>query len=160
MLRAPSCCADSPEVGIFLRLLEYHQGILFLTTNRVASFDEAFHSRISVALHYDELDAAARGRVWQNLLQLALPGGDASALQLGALARHPLNGRQIRNVLRLAQALARDEGTALQQRHLDRVIAVTEAFRPHQPHPLPTATLLAAAAAAAAVAIAWLRSGK
>ncbi|RIB27063.1 P-loop containing nucleoside triphosphate hydrolase protein [Gigaspora rosea] len=27
-------------VGIFLRLLEYHQGILFLTTNRVESFDK------------------------------------------------------------------------------------------------------------------------
>lgn len=25
-------------VGIFLRLLEYHQGVLFLTTNRVKCF--------------------------------------------------------------------------------------------------------------------------
>lgn len=39
-------------VGIFLRLLEYHQGILFLTTNRVKSFDNAFYSRISIALKY------------------------------------------------------------------------------------------------------------
>src|SRR5690348_1764601 len=27
-------------VGIFLRLLEYHQGVLFLTTNRVECLDE------------------------------------------------------------------------------------------------------------------------
>jgi ATPase family associated with various cellular activities (AAA) len=32
-------------VSIFLRLLEYFQGILFLTTNRVETFDDAFQSR-------------------------------------------------------------------------------------------------------------------
>merc|ERR1711985_89974 len=37
-------------VGIFLRLLEYHKGILFLTTNRIDVFDAAVYSRISVAL--------------------------------------------------------------------------------------------------------------
>ena len=39
-------------VGVFLRLLEYHQGVLFLTTNRVKNIDSAFYSRISVALQY------------------------------------------------------------------------------------------------------------
>ena len=29
-------------VGVFLRLLEYYPGILFLTTNRAANIDEAF----------------------------------------------------------------------------------------------------------------------
>jgi SpoVK/Ycf46/Vps4 family AAA+-type ATPase len=32
-------------VGTFLRLLEYYDGVLFLTTNRVHNFDEAFYSR-------------------------------------------------------------------------------------------------------------------
>lgn len=35
-------------VATFLRLLEYHSGVLFLTTNRVKAFDEAFLSRVSV----------------------------------------------------------------------------------------------------------------
>jgi ATPase family associated with various cellular activities (AAA) len=35
-------------VSIFLRLLEYFQGILFLTTNRVETFDDAFQSRTSL----------------------------------------------------------------------------------------------------------------
>lgn len=47
-------------VGVFLRKLEYHQGVLFLTTNRVKSFDPAFNSRINVALRYDDLDKDAR----------------------------------------------------------------------------------------------------
>lgn len=33
-------------VSVFLRVLEYYAGILFLTTNRVGTFDEAFKSRI------------------------------------------------------------------------------------------------------------------
>jgi SpoVK/Ycf46/Vps4 family AAA+-type ATPase len=32
-------------VGTFLRVLEYYNGVLFLTTNRVHDFDEAFYSR-------------------------------------------------------------------------------------------------------------------
>ena len=45
-----SYCCICVQVGVFLRLLEYHQGVLFLTTNRVKSFDSAFHSRIRSCL--------------------------------------------------------------------------------------------------------------
>ncbi|RIB27071.1 hypothetical protein C2G38_1920743, partial [Gigaspora rosea] len=54
--------------GIFLRLLEYHQGILFLTTNCVESFDKAFHSRISIILKYDDLDELSRAQVWRTFI--------------------------------------------------------------------------------------------
>lgn len=54
-----------------MRLLEYHQGILFLTTNRVRRFDPAFHSRISIALRYDELRPIAREKVWSNFFVVA-----------------------------------------------------------------------------------------
>ena len=33
-------------VSIFLRLLEYHSGIMFLTTNRLETIDSAFDSRV------------------------------------------------------------------------------------------------------------------
>ncbi len=39
-------------VSVFLRLLEYFQGILFLTTNRVETFDDAFQSRIHIGKHH------------------------------------------------------------------------------------------------------------
>ncbi|EIN11074.1 P-loop containing nucleoside triphosphate hydrolase protein [Punctularia strigosozonata HHB-11173 SS5] len=35
-------------VSVALRLLEYHRGVLFLTTNRIKTFDEAFLSRFSI----------------------------------------------------------------------------------------------------------------
>ncbi|KAF2746162.1 hypothetical protein M011DRAFT_469020 [Sporormia fimetaria CBS 119925] len=42
-------------VSVFLRVLEYYSGILFLTTNRVGILDEAFKSRIHVSLYYPRL---------------------------------------------------------------------------------------------------------
>ncbi|KAG7287269.1 hypothetical protein NEMBOFW57_006776 [Staphylotrichum longicolle] len=40
---------------VFLRVLEYYSGILFLTTNRVGALDEAFKSRIHLSLYYPPL---------------------------------------------------------------------------------------------------------
>ena len=35
--------------SVFLRVLEYYEGILILTSNRVGTFDEAFKSRIQLS---------------------------------------------------------------------------------------------------------------
>ncbi|WPH01277.1 Hypothetical protein R9X50_00411500 [Acrodontium crateriforme] len=56
-------------VSIFLRLLEYYEGIMFLTTNRVETFDPAFHSRIHISLKYPDLDSKSRKTIWQNFLK-------------------------------------------------------------------------------------------
>ncbi|RYP57753.1 hypothetical protein DL769_009300 [Monosporascus sp. CRB-8-3] len=37
---------------LFLRVLEYYSGILFLTTNRIGALNEAFKSRIHLSLYY------------------------------------------------------------------------------------------------------------
>jgi ATP-dependent Clp protease ATP-binding subunit ClpA len=49
--------------------LDYFQGILFLTTNRVGHFDEAFKSRIHLSLGYEKLTDDARARIWDNLFR-------------------------------------------------------------------------------------------
>lgn len=54
---------------VFLRALDYFQGILFLTTNRVGHFDEAFMSRIHLSLGYEKLTNNGRGRIWDNLFK-------------------------------------------------------------------------------------------
>lgn len=47
---------DGPDfVIVFLRILEYYSGILFLTTNRVGILDEAFKSRIHISMYYPPL---------------------------------------------------------------------------------------------------------
>jgi hypothetical protein len=42
-------------VSVFLRKLEYYEGIIFLITNRVAEFDIIILSRIHVILRYSDL---------------------------------------------------------------------------------------------------------
>lgn len=56
-------------VSIFLRVLEYYEGIMFLTTNRVQTFDAAFQSRIHISLDYPELSIESRKQVWKNFLK-------------------------------------------------------------------------------------------
>lgn len=89
-------------VSIFLRLLEYFQGILFLTTNRVETFDDAFQSRIHVALRYGDLTPKAKRSVWKMFLEKVqekqgqrLQMAQFSEKDFDALARHNLNGRQV-----------------------------------------------------------------
>ncbi|KAI1125818.1 AAA family ATPase [Nemania abortiva] len=53
-------------VSVFLRVLEYYEGILILTSNRVGTFDEAFKSRILLSLHYDNLSLGQRTKIWKN----------------------------------------------------------------------------------------------
>ncbi|PYH48889.1 ATP-binding protein [Aspergillus saccharolyticus JOP 1030-1] len=120
-------------VSIFLRLLEYFQGILFLTTNRVETFDDAFQSRIHVALRYGDLTTKAKRSVWKMFLEKvqAMEGVQTATFtdkDFDLLARHNLNGRQIKNSVRTAQALAVNEQTPLSMEHIKRVLAVAETF--------------------------------
>lgn len=120
-------------VSIFLRLLEYFQGILFLTTNRVETFDDAFQSRIHVALRYGELTTKAKRSVWKMFLEKVRQKDGVETASFGEkdfdrLARHNLNGRQIKNAVRTAQALAVNEKRPLDMGHIGKVLEVAETF--------------------------------
>lgn len=54
--------------AVFLRKLEYFQGVLFLTTNRKEDFDDAFKSRIHVTITYPTLSPEAQSAIWRNLI--------------------------------------------------------------------------------------------
>lgn len=120
-------------VGVFLRLLEYHQGVLFLTTNRVENLDEAFLSRISVSIHFTPATVAKREQVWTNLLAAAkldnTPAGAAARVEEYAV--HNLNGRQIKTVIRLAQTLARARGLDVTPVLIEEVIKVSRPLKDH-----------------------------
>lgn len=95
---------------VFLRVLEYQAGIIFLTTNRMMNIDDAFHSRIHASIAYTALDEAKKRAIWTELARdkCGCILSDEQAIELGAL---PVDGRTIKNVLRLASlfAAARDE---------------------------------------------------
>lgn len=115
-------------VAIFLRLLEYHDGVLFLTTNRVKEIDDAFLSRLSMAIQFGATAASARIKVWNNLFEAA--GVDISAhnLDLDALARHQINNRQIKNAIRNALILSKAQGRAITQDDVEGVVRATLEF--------------------------------
>ena len=120
-------------VSIFLRLLEYFQGILFLTTNRVETFDDAFQSRIHVALRYGDLTTKAKRSVWKMFLDKVrdkdgLETADFTEEDYRGLSKHNLNGRQIKNAVRTAQALAINKKQKLGMDHIKRVLDVAETF--------------------------------
>ena len=100
-------------VSVMLRMIEYFQGVLFLTTNRVETFDPAFQTRITAAIKYEPLGTEAREEVWTNLItasghaqSLLAQGGDVDP---SILATYSMNGRSIKNALRLALSLAMAE---------------------------------------------------
>lgn len=59
---------ETNQRTVFLRILEYYPGILFLTTNRVGSFDPGFRSRIHLSLYYPKLDRDKTMRIWHTNL--------------------------------------------------------------------------------------------
>jgi SpoVK/Ycf46/Vps4 family AAA+-type ATPase len=97
-------------VSVLLRILEYYNGILFLTTNRVRTFDEAFQSRVHLAIKYDDLQEKERIHIWHMWLdQLdedVAEVADIKEMVADELAPVPFNGRQIRNIIISAQALS------------------------------------------------------
>jgi len=90
----------SAIVGIFLRLMDYFQGIMFFTTNRPEVLDYAIKSRITLSINYPQLDTSVREKIWNEKLTSA---GIKINGNIDKLAKIDLNGREIRNTVRLVK---------------------------------------------------------
>jgi SpoVK/Ycf46/Vps4 family AAA+-type ATPase len=109
-------------VSVFLRLMEYYQGILFLTTNRAEDFDPAFMSRIHLVIDYKPLTVARRARIWENLSSNMRKDETMNRSGYRALAKDfNINGREIKNLLRTAWSLAKQDNEALSISHVRTV---------------------------------------
>ncbi|RSL55915.1 hypothetical protein CEP54_009121 [Fusarium duplospermum] len=102
----------------------YYAGILFLTTNRVGDFDEAFRSRIHISLYYPELDQSNTVKVFTINMEMIEERFSRQGRRIkidkvgiGSFAQEHFtnygyakwNGRQIRNACQTALALAEFE---------------------------------------------------
>ncbi|KAI1739544.1 hypothetical protein F4680DRAFT_421889 [Xylaria scruposa] len=117
-------------VSVFLRILEYYNGILILTTNRVGTIDEAFESRIHIMLYYPRLTAEQTTDIFRmNISRLkeienqrtdttGQPALEIDEENIIRFARRHFkdsvnsrvagwNGRQIRNAFQIASSMAR-----------------------------------------------------
>jgi hypothetical protein len=61
--RAPKDINRNGVVSVFLRTMEYCQGIMLFTTNRVTKFDLAALFRIYLKLKYGDLNANTKSKV-------------------------------------------------------------------------------------------------
>lgn len=111
-------------VSIFLRTLEYYEGILFMTTNRVDNIDAAFQSRIHVSLEYPDLTTESRVQIWKNFISAFKDTPEITDADVEELATLRLNGRQIKNILKTAQLLASRRKSVLRRSFIDTVLAI------------------------------------
>ena len=137
-------------VSVFLRILEHFTGVLFLTTNRVGAFDEAFKSRIHISLYYPPLDAEKTRDIWKmNLERLSKKKKrrnesmifNEKAIFAFAQSHYAKtlpfkatwNGRQIRNAFQTASALAEFEAHEWNRKEKARSEETGEIFVPIDP---------------------------
>ncbi|KAG1752422.1 uncharacterized protein EDB91DRAFT_1243189 [Suillus paluster] len=134
-LKRPLYIVSSPELSttssnfehnalvlVALKVFEYHRGVLFLTTNRIQPFDDAFLSSDQISR------AGCLGPAYNLVKVFELAGCECplwgsesegfvdvdgkephfyvSLSDLEALGQKPFNGRTIKNLVRTAQALA------------------------------------------------------
>jgi hypothetical protein len=89
----------------FLHALEFYDGILFLTTNRVGAFDDAIMSRVHIQMFYPELNAEQRHAVWNTFINkleaekssMQVKYAVKEYLRSSEMKNFEMNGREIRN---------------------------------------------------------------
>lgn len=85
-------------VAVFLRMLEWFEGVMFLATNRASNFDPAILSRIHMPVEYPGLKQDQRTGIWRSSLDRARTArgpSDLSDEEVVKLAKLDLNGRQV-----------------------------------------------------------------
>jgi hypothetical protein len=121
-----------------LRELEYFQGIIFLTTNLYHTIDSAFRSRVSLHLLFKHLAPGARELIWKKFLdKLPEKGPEKGATEgekgtagiaedgMKELGLWKLNGREIKNAVKIAQSWCDYKGYDLNLARLENGIKVT-----------------------------------
>lgn len=105
---------------------------MFLTTNRIESFDPAFESRIHLTINYPKLDQNSRLHIWRTFIGLGaeanLPS-DIDEEKLRKFAEADLNGREIKNVVKTAGLLAAGDKVSLRVDHIETVLRVKRGDR-------------------------------
>ena len=125
---------------MLLRVLEYYDGILILTTNRIRTFDIAVQSRVNLAITYKNLDDRQKKNIYVNFIEQLTDDNAHNKEQLkhwldeeDSVEDRPfrkLNGRQIRNVLFSAASVASGEGDGrLKLEHIKKILRETQRFQ-------------------------------
>lgn len=108
-------------VGVFLRVLEYHSGVLFLTTNRGDLVDDAILSRCTARVPYSVPEPEEQEAIWMNLTNENKLGMSKQVIRKIVKDHPKFSGRDIKNVLKLAMMVARDRNCEIDSELIDEV---------------------------------------
>ncbi|KAJ5938337.1 hypothetical protein N7466_001471 [Penicillium verhagenii] len=123
--------AHNRLVTVFLRKLEYYQGILFLTSNRGIQFDDAILSRIHLITKYEGLSKEFRRGLWSTFLAKARTIQGSAVIEerdLRRLEALELNGREIKNIAAIAHALAEANASHVSYKYLELAAESNQKF--------------------------------
>jgi NACalpha-BTF3-like transcription factor len=147
--RRTSDLARNGVVTAFLRKMEYFGGLLFLTTNRIDTMDEAFMSRVHVVMGFEKLSDDTRVAIWRSFFkklrdemeQIKVSDeAEKYVLNNPEIVTMDWNGREIRNAFQTAIALAEYEASerdgykeediiTIDAGHFKRVMEISKNFK-------------------------------
>jgi len=129
-------------VTVMLRILEYHSGIVMLTTNRLTTIDNAVQSRIHLAVRYEDLGWKDCVKIFETTIKRSgvnyKPSDyDAMMEWMTETAKEnqdepakALNGREIRNFVTGAIAFMKHQNRdSLKLEHVKEVFRHTKQFK-------------------------------
>jgi hypothetical protein len=124
-----------------LRALDYYVGIMFLTTNLLEDLDYAFLSRIHMHFRYPVLPVDSRLKIWEDTINRKSdssanctkddsghqvhPQVEMSEKDLNILASWELNGREIKNVVKVGKLWCQYNKYTLTRNRLETAIVTT-----------------------------------
>lgn len=103
--------AMNAVVGVFLRVLEYFNGLLFLTTNRVDDIDEAIVSRCIALIKYYPPDDDARRCIWRVMAEQFELDLDDTLINDLVAAFPAATGRDIKGLAKLVAKFCHQKHT-------------------------------------------------
>lgn len=115
-------------VGVFLRLIEYYNGVLFMTSNRGDIIDDAIISRATAWIQYHVPEPELLTKIWAVLAaQFEVSISDREIKKLVENVPN-ISGRTVRNLLKLVKALdyKKLEGIQEQEANYDRLIKASK----------------------------------
>ena len=96
--------AANAIVGVFLRVLEYQNTVLFMTTNLPESVDDAIASRCIARIDYDIPNKSDLLKIWKVLSETASLTISDKTIQQAVDEFPSMAGRDVKNTLKLVQA--------------------------------------------------------
>lgn len=92
-------------VGVWLRVLEYFRGVLFMTSNKATEIDDAVMSRATAWIKYDRPSREELARIWAVLLAQYEMETPTDLIPLLVEEWPRATGRNVKNLIKLARNL-------------------------------------------------------